>query len=860
MTFSPIARSRRRAGACSRHRAGPRRAAGGGARRGAVRPLLLPLAALALLAGRPAPLSAQEIPRGEYLRFVPLRQPKLVAATPASREFRLYGDRSLPGYRDRDPVDGIDDERGRRLERIAARFAPFMLRNTTERPIAFERFVRRPPSFPVYVDTWDLNHPRGRLVGTETVDVSPRRSEEDARRLRELLEEFHPLRSDSRAASSAVAQPERENFKVLFFDFPGEGPASWKREYRNLVSGDLPSAYRGWERLYAHPFLREVPDPADPERRWEFVMQYYAFYPSNDGANNHEGDWQPLNVVVTLRGHERAALSRREVRGVLGRTGSTGSAGSGRDGSDEGALEELVIARVEYFFHFNTMTLDFLDPNVYQPRERWRKEIESRPVERLGERWMWKRTREMAYRSPAEREVNTHPLVYIGGDAKGLEQLLQMPGGSSRDGHASYPFPGLYKDIGPAGAAEAIHGPLRFHHAVYDSARSPDPRVVRYDDPGKLRLLPDWERVLPVAEGDPELLRRWAFHFLPIRFGYPAVESPFAGVVPHAPTGNLSTPGPSYNNKWNRVAELTGDAFYEPHKFAGTFPLGWQDAFVNSWGFLNLTLPTLTILPPLDFAWRVLAAPVRAPFQARHPTFFPRDRAPYRFVAADAGVSIAALPDNFTLLFTHPALFDQIEPFIEGTDPPARIENVDAAAAVGTRLGVEFHIGRKFTTRNSLRRVTGDLGFDLRRPEEPGAVPVRGDLEMWEYSGSLRYNLVTGQVLPFVKAGYGLSWFRLRDATLGERSLDPGGTGWLRKPSIVPPDNLFPNAWHAGVGVEFVPIRGFGSLPQGLDVSLRASYSVYAHGLGLERKEAFAEQEDFTLARGHLDLGLSLSY
>jgi len=794
----------------------------------------------------PPSAGAQEIPRDRYLRFLPLSQPRLTRRTEASRQLHLFGDRSDSAYRDRDPVNGVDDRRDRRLERIAVRFAPFMIRNTTERPLAFEKFMQQGGAFPLHVDTWDLTRDGGTLAGTETVDVSPGMDAGDRRRLRELLHYFDPRREEGGAyGAPATVDPVERTFRVLFLDFPGSSPADWRRLYRDPVSGRLPRRFRGWERIYPHPFLVRVSGPGE-EARYEFVMQYFAFYPSNDGGNNHEGDWQPLNVVITLRGHEEAALSRAEVQRILS--------------GGPGVLEELVIGRVEYFFHFNSMTLDFLHPNVYRPRPAWREEVRTLETERVGERWLWKQTRQMAYRTEAEDRVNTHPLVYIGGDNKGFDQLLQPPGGVSQNGHASFPFPGLWKSIGPGGAAEGISGPRNPHHAVYDSARPVPEELVRYDRADRLRLLPDWERVVDLALEAPEAGRRWFWHVMPVRFGYPAVRSPFAGVVPHAPTGNLSTPGPSYNNKWNRLARTSSDTRYEPHRLAGTFPLGWQDAFVNEWGYLNLTLPTLTVLPPFDFAWRVLAAPARAPLQESHPTFFPAERIPFRFVGTGAGASISSLPDNFALLFTDPVLFDQIRPLLEDPESPRSIENVDARVGAGVVGRVEFHIGRRFSSVNTLRRVEGEVGFDLRSGGAGGDVPVRADLELWEYAGSLRYNLRTGSLLPFVKAGYGLSWFRLNGATLGEEPLSPDGTGFKREPQLSPPDNLLPNTWHVGAGLEAVPIRNLGGRAQGLDVTLRASYSVYVHGLGLRRRQPLAEQEDFSLARTHLDLGLSLSF
>lgn len=799
----------------------------------------------------PVALAAQEVPRDEYLRFVPLSQPKLTEQTAASRRLNLYGDPSAPDYRDESPRNGVDDRRDRRLERIALRFAPFMIRNTTERPLAFERFMAEGASFPVHVDTWDLTRDGGTLAGTETIDVSPGMGPEEDRRLRELLHRFDPRRTEGGVYGGPFTRsPTKRTFRVLYFDFPGESPADWRRLYRNSVSGELPRKYQGWEKIYPHPFLLEVSGPGE-ELRYEFVMQYYAFYPSNDGGNNHEGDWQPVNVVITMRGHERAALSASEVRRVLT--------------ADPSVVEELLIGRVEYFFHFNAMELDFLDPNVYQAREAWREEVENREPELVGERWMWRRTRQMAYRSEAEQRVNTHPLIYIGGDNKGFDQLLRPPGGVSQDGHASYPSPGLWKDIALAGATESVSGPVNPHWAVYDSARESPEKLVRYDRPDRIRLLPDWERVIGSVMEEPEMRRRWFWHVVPVRFGYPAVESPFAGIIAHAPTGNLSPPGPSYNNKWNRIARLTSDNPYEPHKFAGTipgsFPLGWQDAFLNDWGYLNLTLPTLTVLPPFDFAWRVLAAPARAPFQANSPTFYPAERIPYRFVGITGGISIASFPDNFALLFTDPVLFDQIRPALDNPDSPTAIENVNTEVGAGPVGTVEFHIGDHFVSVNTLRRVGGEVGFDIRADQAAGElVPVEADLELWEYAGSLRYNLLTGSVLPFVKAGYGLSWFRLNNATLDGEPLSPDATDFKRQPGFFPPANLFPNTWHLGAGLETVVIRNLGGRVQGLDVTVKADWALFFHGLGLQRQQPLTEQEDFSLTRTHLNLGLSFSY
>ncbi len=85
---------------------------------------------MALLA---ASATGQEIPRDEYLTYVPLEYPHIVAQNAASVSFNLYGDRSDPHYRDVDPVDGIDDRRAAILNGLGARFGP-MLSAPTQLP------------------------------------------------------------------------------------------------------------------------------------------------------------------------------------------------------------------------------------------------------------------------------------------------------------------------------------------------------------------------------------------------------------------------------------------------------------------------------------------------------------------------------------------------------------------------------------------------------------------------------------------------------------------------------------------------------------------------------------------------------
>lgn len=107
-------------------------------------------------------VSAQPIPKEDYITYLPLTYLRIKIQTAASRDLHLFGDVGGPSYRDENPVDGIDDRRGETLEKIAARFAPYMIQNTSNIPMDFKLFMRDKKNFPLFIDTWDLSPRRGR--------------------------------------------------------------------------------------------------------------------------------------------------------------------------------------------------------------------------------------------------------------------------------------------------------------------------------------------------------------------------------------------------------------------------------------------------------------------------------------------------------------------------------------------------------------------------------------------------------------------------------------------------------------------------------------------------------------------------
>jgi len=843
-----------------------------------------------------APELAKAADKQDYVRFLPLSYPKIFTQAEANKKFALYGDTADPSYQDVSPIDGIDDQRFKILQKIAVRFAPYLVQNTATVPMDFKLFMKGQTEFPLYVDTWDVSEEKAKLVHSQTINFSALRfpclpskpeqtllgtetqitgesnlntgfDNDDDCRLLSLIKEFRPDRPGNEFFHTAKRHPRGEIFKVLYVDFPGHDEKSWRAEYEHEFSQRLPLSYQDFVKTYTHFFIHEDRSKLNSKARYEFVIQYWFFYPFNDGGNNHEGDWEHINVVINPQNLVEELLTEEEIKNILQGEGLSNPVSRG---------EQLVIKRVEYYFHYRVMNLDYSRPNVYLPRNEWQNEVKETGVERLGEDWLWKRIRELAYRDVAETEINTHPIGYIGGDNKGFDQLLAFPGGKNRDSHGNYPLPGLYQGVGPAGASEAIT--TNFDHQKHFGATESKKRknrnsfgrgdVVEFDDPSRIEVVPDWECVIDLLENNPEARRDWSWLILPIRWGYPAASSPFAGVVAHADTGNLAPLGPAFRDGWNLVGSSVGYELYQPHKFSSLFPLEWQDSFQNSLGFLNLTYPTLANLPPFDLIWRVVAAPFRAFVKKENPTFYSKETIPFRFLGLSAGVFVQTIPQEFVYLGFSPVQLDEINERLNELDP--QLEFVDTKEvfihdnAVGSMLQVVFFMGKRFTSENTLRHSRSDIGDDVSLTNRADPFKILGELNMWEYAGSLRYNFVKGNIQPFVKAGYGLSWYRLENIIADGEPLENPNTPWIRKPSFFPFKNLLPNTWHYGFGIEVIPYRSFAEIPRGIDIGLRLEFVNFYHSVGLDFEpwlgDVAEKVGDVKVWRENINFVLTLSF
>jgi hypothetical protein len=777
---------------------------------------------LAFLCASASAALAQEIPKPDYFTYLPREEVRPIAQTAASARFRLYGDPSDPAFVDTTPRDGMDDRRQALLHRLGVRFAPWLARNAYGFPMDARRLVVEAGS-PLVTDVFETARTQPTLLRSDSLDLRaaaaepcpPAAAPDDPRpdcRLRRLLLERGPATPGTVGPIGA----ERATAEVLYVNLPGDGPRSWADVYEGDRRNSVAPRWFGWAKAYVHPFIATVDGRPD---RFEFVLQYWFFYPTNDAGNVHEGDWEHLNVLIAARGAVAAPLTGAEVQAIL---------------DDRVPDDSLVIRRVEYYFHHWVLPVDYAAPNVYADRDEWQREVDSAAGARPDLRRLFPVIRRRAWRDAAERVVNPNPRVYIGGDGLGINLVASGPTHLGRSSHGSFPFPGLYKSVGPAGTGETIGAPWNIFRTAPAADAPESTHVVRYDHPSRIEVLPDWEVLHDQAVTEPAVRRDWAWFLLPVRMGYPASRSLMAGVVRYAETGNLSIFPPIYNGGWNRLGGGGGYAEYTPHVVSSVFPADVPDVFQPNLGYLNLTYPLISLLPPFDVLFRALTAPVRAVTDRDQPAYFRTSDLPFRWASLGGGVALFDPGDDFWRLIGFPEL---ATPFLQeaiqraGSLSGIGLGPVDQEVMTQWRAELNLHLGTHFVSTNGLSHGTAGLAQDVYIN---GVVDgqLTSTLDFWEYTGSLRWNLATNAIQPFAMAGYGWSWYRLEDVQAFGGPVGEGESRWVRQPGGF--DNLWPNTWHIGGGLELLPWRS----PRSLDVSLKASAALHAHDLGLSTGDA----------------------
>lgn len=385
--------------------------------------------------------------RKSYYEQIP-SAPKLVSQTAASARLHLYGDRSVAAYTDTAPPDGIDDRRAARLTDLAERFSPILRRNNFSVPRDFRTIEGM--RLVMHADQWV----DGELRLADSVDLrccslatddgvtpdSGSGAVDDAK-LVALLKQFDPRRTEPRFHDAGARHE-----TILYFDFPGEDEKTWRRAYKNHEPRI--------STILAHPFIDEA--ESGGERRFTLVMQFWFYYPFNDSANNHEGDWEHVNVAITTRAQAaqdsrlagtRGGLSEQDILRLLDADGGV-------------PLDSMTIRYVTYYFHQHAMVLDYLATPVSHdsPTDTVSGHLTSGIWEDAD--FVSEKLRKRL--AIAGGRLATHPIGYVGGNSRGLDELLtQWPrfrGSFNRNSHGTYPFPGTWRAIGPVGASEKVFG------------------------------------------------------------------------------------------------------------------------------------------------------------------------------------------------------------------------------------------------------------------------------------------------------------------------------------------------------------------------------------------------------------------
>jgi hypothetical protein len=506
-----------------------------------------------------------------------------------------------------------------------------------------------------------------------TLAGEPRNSLEAAMRQRDL-DRLRQLVRD-RSAARPVVPAEGETALVLFFDQPGNDLASWRRTFsrRDPTRGS---------KIFAHPFIHEMSDGTDTPARYVLVMQYWFFYPFNDAVNTHEGDWEHINVLITTA--ERAAsvaarslrdalLTEREIQHILS---------PAYDVEDS-----LIIGAVDYFFHQNVSTVDYLTARS-----------DAEPVPPNGDsRYVWEDVgfvRDVVRRrlTASGGRLATHPVVYIGGDNKGPDELLVLRprflASFKRNSGSSYPFPGVWQTVAGFGVTEKVNGRAVPELQGPDSlswADAIDRNEYVAFRASDIILVPDWERVERMLLERDDVLRQWSWLVLPIYWGFPVMRSTGGGLLKHVDLGNVAPMGPAFQSGWNRIGTDPDFTDYEIRVLRVPFsPTSPWAILHNGWGALNVPLAAWGLMPGYNVALVEIMPWIAGTmnfFGAPPPRTYSANRLPSRFTSASTGAYVDFGGIGFVrALPRHDAV-------ITGTTAGTRESRPVRRAHVGTRFG-----------------------------------------------------------------------------------------------------------------------------------------------------------------------------
>jgi hypothetical protein len=613
----------------------------------------------------------------------------------------------------------------------------------------------------------------------------------DDGKLRSLIQALHPRRPRTR-----VVPASGRTDTILFVDIPGDDEPTWRRNFEHAKSPP---------HIFAHVFLENAPRA---DGRMHFEIQYWFYYPFNDSANNHEGDWEHLTVCVTTRARALERNGNPETRGLPDEQDVLRILGP----EAELPLDSLVIREVDYYFHHNVVTLDYLaalasDPqpdtggyiSIWQDRRYVRRVIEGRLAVANG-------------------RLATHPIGYVGGNNLGPDELTRVlprfHRSYNRNSDATYPFPGVWLTVGPLGMTEKVRGaeipPIRRDTGPEASWREliADKTFITFGR-SQITLIPDWERVDSLVLADAEARLSWSWMILPIRWGFPAVGSPGAGSLKHTNLGNLGPFGPAYNDAWNRRGETSEYRRFEPTVlYTPTSPTTPWSNLLSGWGILNVPLAIFGLTPGGNVAVTQLAPWLTGALHlvSKPPskTITP-GRLPLRFTDASAGAFRQDRPQRLAILLPH-----EEHPALAARHANGRIRDEWASPIDGPRFAFNLFFSNRVSVENSLSWSVGDVAYRIQPLDGSQDVTVHGTIAWREFTGGLRAVAVSAfRERLHLSARVGAGWMKylIRNVTVDDEPLPDAEFGGGRLPSVLPSKRWLPNAGYLGLGVEIFSPR-----------------------------------------------------
>lgn len=751
-----------------------------------------------------------------YLGYLPLSAPKIIMQTSANKRLNLFGALDGNGRPVNDHnYNGIDDSLDQRFKVLADQFSPILYKNYLSAPVKIESYIgKTEQSRYLRWDTWDLTGAEKTFIPGESYAIDYTQLGNDLnedRKLLGLLDETNPYKK-----SNLIIDPDHNTLGFLYIDFPGRDEKSWRKHYKDPASTEY--------MVYAHPFIDDkAPLLTDPNPKYEFVIQYWFFYPFNDGANNHEGDWEHVNVVITDGNNPDRLLSKHDIDGILE-----------RDRKDI-PLNRLVIKRVDYYFHHYVMTLDYMEPNAYKSDIEWDKERKDLKEEKKQnkryyrmEEWKWKEIRKRVKTA----STKTHPIGFIGGDERGWLQLLSW-GRYNRNSHGTYPFSGTFRNVGALGLTEKLALPGEQNEIAYTQ--------------NMITIVPDWERiheyVLDSNSAFNATRKQWAWLVLPIRWGAPATSaSPGAGIVAHANTGNLSSVGPAYNSGWNRSGDRDGYEVYNPQIFISYLPLAFNHHFKNSLGVLNLTYPLFFSFPIIDLLPNTFI-PIYKIFTRETPFFYRTENPPFRRISISGGISRTYYDRELA------QVLKAVDPSLNGYSSQ-EVSNITTYT-----LNLDFYPNKAIISENQYRFHRSPS--IIKVSSNPSKNGLTGEFRSSDFIGNLRINVMEltpykpDRINPFLKIGTGYNWYevsKISSVILGDR---PNFSA--EGPAIIPwvkGRRWRPNVFVIGGGFEVLALK---PKTRGVSLGLNMAYELYLNKLDTLENSPLIQ-------RHHLNLNVTFSF